>query len=79
MRREASIERKARDPADVLATWADIPYTYADIGKARRMLGYNPTISVQEGVGRFLAWYEQMVRRVDGKGETVELANSDSL
>lgn len=28
---------------------ADIPYTYADIGKARRLLGYNPTISVQEG------------------------------
>lgn len=58
---------------------ADIPHTYADIGKARRLLGYNPTISVQEGVARFLAWYEQRVRRLDDKGETVELANSDSL
>jgi len=49
---------------------ADIPYTYADISKARRLLGYNPTISVQEGVARFLAWYEQAVRRADGKGKS---------
>ncbi|HEC34972.1 MAG TPA: SDR family NAD(P)-dependent oxidoreductase [Anaerolineae bacterium] len=49
---------------------ADIPYTYADISKARRLLGYNPTISVREGVGRFLAWYEQAVRRADDKGES---------
>jgi UDP-glucuronate 4-epimerase len=40
---------------------ADIPYTYADISKARCLLGYNPTISVQEGVARFLEWYEQAV------------------
>jgi UDP-glucuronate 4-epimerase len=40
---------------------ADIPYTYADISKARRLLGYNPTISVQEGVARFLEWYEKAV------------------
>jgi len=40
---------------------ADIPYTYADISKARRLLDYNPTISVEEGVARFLAWYEKVV------------------
>jgi len=40
---------------------ADIPYTYADISKARRLLDYNPTISVQEGVARFLEWYEKAV------------------
>lgn len=44
---------------------ADIPYTYADISKARHLLDYNPTISVREGVARFLAWYEQTVRRAD--------------
>lgn len=49
---------------------ADIPYTYADIGKAHRLLDYNPTISVQEGVARFLEWYERAVRRIDGKGES---------
>lgn len=49
---------------------ADIPYTYADISKARRLLGYNPTISVQAGVARFLEWYEKAVRRPNGWGES---------
>jgi UDP-glucuronate 4-epimerase len=40
---------------------ADVPYTYADISKARRLLGYTPSISVQEGVARFLEWYEKAV------------------
>ena len=40
---------------------ADILYTYADISKARRLLGYDPTIAVQEGVARFLAWYKRVV------------------
>ena len=48
---------------------ADIPYTYADISKARYLLGCNPTISVQEGVAQFLAWYEEAVLRRD-KSET---------
>jgi UDP-glucuronate 4-epimerase len=43
---------------------ADIPYTYADISKARRLLGYNPTTSVQEGVARFLEWYQETILRV---------------
>jgi UDP-glucuronate 4-epimerase len=40
---------------------ADIPYTYADIAKARRLLGYDPRISVQEGVARFWEWYREAV------------------
>lgn len=44
---------------------ANIPYTYADISKARRLLDYNPIISVKEGVARFLAWYEQAMLRGD--------------
>lgn len=40
---------------------ADIAYTYADISKARHLLDYDPTISVREGVARFLAWYERAV------------------
>jgi UDP-glucuronate 4-epimerase len=40
---------------------ADIPYTYADIGKARRLLGYDPQVSVKEGVARFWKWYQQTV------------------
>jgi UDP-glucuronate 4-epimerase len=40
---------------------ADIVYTYADISKARRLLDYNPTVSVQEGVARFWDWYRRVV------------------
>ena len=35
------------------------PLTYADISKARRLLGYNPTASVEEGMRRFIDWYQQ--------------------
>jgi UDP-glucuronate 4-epimerase len=36
---------------------ADVAYTYADISKARRLLGYEPTVTVHEGVRRFYEWY----------------------
>jgi UDP-glucuronate 4-epimerase len=35
--------------------------TYADITKARRLLDYNPQVSVQEGMAKFWAWYEAHV------------------
>ena len=35
----------------------DVPVTYADITKSARMLGYRPTTSLQEGIGRFVDWY----------------------
>jgi UDP-glucuronate 4-epimerase len=36
---------------------ADVAYTYADISKARRLLGYDPQVSVADGVRRFYDWY----------------------
>jgi UDP-glucuronate 4-epimerase len=39
----------------------DPPVTYADISKARRLLGYNPTTGVEEGMRRFVQWYSQEV------------------
>lgn len=38
---------------------ADVERTYADISKARRLLQYDPQISVQEGVARFWEWYQK--------------------
>lgn len=38
---------------------ADVERTYADISKARRLLDYDPQVSVQEGVARFWEWYQQ--------------------
>ena len=40
---------------------ADVAYTYADIGKARRLLDYEPKVSVDEGVARFFDWYQMKV------------------
>jgi UDP-glucuronate 4-epimerase len=40
---------------------ADVPYTYADVSKARRLLGYEPRVSVREGVRAFWQWYERAV------------------
>lgn len=39
----------------------DIPYTFANIDKARRLLRYDPHISVREGVTRFWGWYQGAV------------------
>lgn len=38
---------------------ADVVRTYADVGKARRLLDYNPQVSVEEGVARFWEWYRE--------------------
>jgi UDP-glucuronate 4-epimerase len=35
----------------------DVQRTEADIGRTRDLLGYDPKVSVEEGVARFVAWY----------------------
>src|SRR5499427_7599679 len=37
----------------------DMPLTYADISKARKLLGYNPTTKLNEGLPKFIDWYLQ--------------------
>lgn len=37
----------------------DVQATYADISKARRLLGYEPQTSVKEGVKSFVEWYQE--------------------
>lgn len=34
----------------------DLPLTHADLTKARRLLGYQPTVSIAEGVADYVAW-----------------------
>ncbi len=38
----------------------DMPRTFADISKARRLLGYAPTTSIAEGIPKFVAWYRSL-------------------
>jgi UDP-glucuronate 4-epimerase len=49
--RRASIDRQPTQPGDV-------PQTFADITKARRLLGYDPQIDIEEGIRRFVEWYK---------------------
>jgi UDP-glucuronate 4-epimerase len=49
--REATIERQPPQPGDV-------PQTFADISKARRLLGYAPQTQIEEGIRRFVEWFK---------------------
>jgi len=36
---------------------ADVPATWADIGKAERVLGWRPHVGLEEGMRRLVDWY----------------------
>jgi UDP-glucuronate 4-epimerase len=42
----------------------DVPITYANIEKARRLLGYNPSFPIEKGVPLFVDWYRKNVSGV---------------
>jgi UDP-glucuronate 4-epimerase len=48
--KKAEIEELPEQPGDV-------PITYADISKARRLLDYDPQVGIEEGVERFVRWF----------------------
>lgn len=39
----------------------DVPVTFADISKARRMLGYNPQTKIEEGIEKFCSWIKKEI------------------
>jgi len=46
----AVIDRQPAQPGDV-------PQTFADITRARKLLGYNPSTQIEEGVRKFVDWF----------------------
>ena len=46
----ATIDRQPPQPGDV-------PQTFADITKARALLGYNPQTQIEAGLRRFVEWF----------------------
>src|SRR6202165_889199 len=50
--RRAEIDRQPPQPGDV-------PQTFADITKARRLLGYNPQTQIEEGIEKFVEWFRE--------------------
>src|SRR6266850_4228398 len=50
--RHAEIDRQPLQPGDV-------SQTFADITKARRLLGYDPQTQIEEGIERFVEWFHE--------------------
>jgi UDP-glucuronate 4-epimerase len=50
--KKAVIDRQSLQPGDV-------PVTFADISKARKMLGYNPQVKVEKGIPLFVDWFRK--------------------
>jgi UDP-glucuronate 4-epimerase len=50
--KKAVIDRQPPQPGDV-------PLTFADISKARAMLGYHPRVKIEEGIPLFVDWFRK--------------------
>jgi UDP-glucuronate 4-epimerase len=50
--RDAVIDRHPAQPGDV-------PITYANIAKARAKLGYDPQVKIEEGIPKFVEWFQK--------------------
>lgn len=48
--RKANLTFTPRNPADVMENWANVD-------KARRLLGWQPQVGLDEGIGRLVDWY----------------------
>lgn len=56
----AAIEKAVGKKAEIIdagESKGDIIKTWADASKATALLGYRPKLSVEEGIARFVAWY----------------------
>ena len=50
--KEAKIKQLPMQPGDV-------EKTYADISKANELFGYNPETRIEEGIKKYVKWYEE--------------------
>jgi UDP-glucuronate 4-epimerase len=55
---EERVGRKAQI-VEVGMQKGDVPVTYADITKARKLLGYNPNTPIEEGITKFVEWFRK--------------------
>lgn len=52
--KKAIIDRKPLQPGDV-------PQTFADISKARALLSYDPQTKIEDGIEKFVEWFETQI------------------
>jgi UDP-glucuronate 4-epimerase len=48
--KKAVIDRQPMQPGDV-------PITFADVSKARKLLGYSPETKIEDGIPKFVSWF----------------------
>jgi UDP-glucuronate 4-epimerase len=53
----SKIDRQPLQPGDV-------PQTFADIAKARQLLGYDPQTQIEDGIRKFVAWFRGSQRKL---------------
>jgi UDP-glucuronate 4-epimerase len=54
---KAEIDRQPLQPGDV-------PITFADVAKARELLGYDPRTKIEEGIPKFVEWFRSATSEV---------------
>ena len=54
--KKAEIMENPRNPADVLTT-------YADITKAKKLLGWEPKTKLEDGLKLFIDWYRATIQK----------------
>ncbi|MBE7414381.1 MAG: GDP-mannose 4,6-dehydratase [Deltaproteobacteria bacterium] len=45
----------------------DVPFTHADVSRAKRLLGFSPSVGIEEGVGRYVKWFVERERRLSAR------------
>lgn len=54
LNKEPKIEQLPMQPGDV-------QITYADVAKAKKLIGYNPCTSFEDGIKKFVSWYKENI------------------
>ncbi|CAJ1416419.1 unnamed protein product [Effrenium voratum] len=72
---ERAIGKKAIKNYVPMPPTGDVLKTSADISLAEKELGYKPTTSLQEGINKFIAWYDEYYK----SGLTKEMSNYEWL
>jgi UDP-glucuronate 4-epimerase len=60
--RKALVQRKPDQPGDVPRTWADL-------AKARRLLGYSPAVRIEDGLPLFADWLQRRTSEANAAGD----------
>jgi UDP-glucuronate 4-epimerase len=58
---KAIIDRQPMQPGDV-------PMTFADISKSERLLGYSPKTKIEEGIPKFVEWFQSNGEEMKASG-----------